>query len=280
MRRQRRNISACRAVRRQRISPSCWPVSPSRTRHADGRCSRHSFGLEQRFGQSHRSACEGYHRISRTVQHAGSTVLLTALGVSRRAIRYWAFPSKGARARIESASLGAACRGGTAPTRHDLCRPHGTPSRIAIWQNQGKFQLIDRSGEVVADEDVATFTDLPLVVGLGAPEPMPSEMLDGARLPCRTSSHAWSAIVRVGERRWNLQLKNRLTVMLPEGHEAVPHWRGLNRFAGASAIVGPANCSCPSICGCRTGIAVQDPSARRYGRQNRRLCNGNDAKPS
>jgi cell division protein FtsQ len=26
--------------------------------------------------------------------------------------------------------------------------------------------------------------------------------------------------VRVGERRWNLQLKNHLTVMLPEGHEA------------------------------------------------------------
>ena len=26
--------------------------------------------------------------------------------------------------------------------------------------------------------------------------------------------------MRVGERRWNLQLKNRVTVMLPEGHEA------------------------------------------------------------
>jgi cell division protein FtsQ len=28
------------------------------------------------------------------------------------------------------------------------------------------------------------------------------------------------ALVRVGERRWNLQLKNGITIMLPEGHEA------------------------------------------------------------
>ena len=42
---------------------------------------------------------------------------------------------------------------------------------FAIWQYQGKFQLIDRAGEVVNDEDVSNFTDLPLVVGLGAPAP-------------------------------------------------------------------------------------------------------------
>ena len=40
---------------------------------------------------------------------------------------------------------------------------------FAIWQNQGKFVLIDRDGQVVANEDVAAFGDLPLVVGAGAP---------------------------------------------------------------------------------------------------------------
>ena len=48
---------------------------------------------------------------------------------------------------------------------------------FAIWQNQKKFQLIDRNGEVVANEDVAAFSDLPLVVGAGAPEHA-AELLD------------------------------------------------------------------------------------------------------
>ena len=40
----------------------------------------------------------------------------------------------------------------------------------AIWQHEGKFVLIDRDGQVVANEDVAAFGELPLVVGPGAPE--------------------------------------------------------------------------------------------------------------
>ena len=89
---------------------------------------------------------------------------------------------------------------------------------FAIWQNQGKFQLIDRAGEVVADEDVAEFAELPLVVGLGAPAHA-ADMLDAlaAAPDIRTRT---AAIVRVGERRWDLHLRNRVVVMLPEGHEA------------------------------------------------------------
>ena len=41
---------------------------------------------------------------------------------------------------------------------------------FAIWQNQGKYVLIDRDGQPVTDEDVARFRDLPLIVGPGAPE--------------------------------------------------------------------------------------------------------------
>jgi cell division protein FtsQ len=87
----------------------------------------------------------------------------------------------------------------------------------AIWQNQGKFQLIDRNGEVVTNEDVATFSDLPLVVGEGAPTHAADMLTALAAVPDIKSRVA--AIVRVGERRWNLQLKNQLTIMLPEGHE-------------------------------------------------------------
>jgi cell division protein FtsQ len=88
---------------------------------------------------------------------------------------------------------------------------------FAIWQYQGKFQLIDREGEVVTNEDVAEFTDLPLVVGLGAPAHASEMLTDLDATP--DIKQRVAAIVRVGERRWNLQLKNNLTVMLPEGHE-------------------------------------------------------------
>ncbi len=40
---------------------------------------------------------------------------------------------------------------------------------FAIWQNQGKYLLVDRAGQVVADQDVAQFRRLPLIVGRGAP---------------------------------------------------------------------------------------------------------------
>ncbi len=96
---------------------------------------------------------------------------------------------------------------------------------FAVWQNQGKFLLIDRAGEVVTNSNVADFRTLPLVVGPGAPEaaaPLIDALANRPDLASRVT-----AAVRVGERRWNLLLKSGLTVMLPEGHEAV----AIDRFA-------------------------------------------------
>jgi cell division protein FtsQ len=89
---------------------------------------------------------------------------------------------------------------------------------FAIWQTQGKFVLIDRNGETVTNEDVAAFGELPLVVGNGAP-PFAAALLDQLALVPDIRDRV-AAMVRVGERRWNLQLKNGIIVMLPEGHEA------------------------------------------------------------
>jgi cell division protein FtsQ len=88
---------------------------------------------------------------------------------------------------------------------------------FAIWQDQGKFLLIDREGQTVTNEDVAAFGELPLVVGNGAPA-FAAAMLDLLTKFPDIHDHV-AALVRVGERRWNLQLKNGMTVMLPEGHE-------------------------------------------------------------
>lgn len=89
---------------------------------------------------------------------------------------------------------------------------------FAIWQNQGKFVLIDRAGQIVANQDVAQFKSLPLVVGAGAPAaaaPLLDALTDRPQLQTRVL-----AAVRVAERRWNLRMKSGTDVMLPEGHEA------------------------------------------------------------
>jgi cell division protein FtsQ len=88
---------------------------------------------------------------------------------------------------------------------------------FAIWQYQGKFVLIDRNGQVVANQDVAQFKQLPLVVGRGAPEaaaPLIDALTDRPALLARVIG-----AVRVSDRRWNLALKGGINVMLPEGHE-------------------------------------------------------------
>ena len=88
---------------------------------------------------------------------------------------------------------------------------------FAIWQNQGKFVLIDRAGQIVANQDVAQFKHLPLVVGVGAP-PAAAVLLDALTERPLLSARI-EAAVRVGARRWNLRMKNGADVMLPEGHE-------------------------------------------------------------
>jgi cell division protein FtsQ len=89
---------------------------------------------------------------------------------------------------------------------------------FAIWQNQGRFAVIDKDGRVVETEVLDAFGPLPLVVGAGAER-------HAAALYALLQAHATilqrtQAMVRVGERRWNLRLHSGTDVLLPEGHEA------------------------------------------------------------
>ena len=103
---------------------------------------------------------------------------------------------------------------------------------FAVWQHDGKFRLIDRKGNIVTDSDVADFaSQLPLVVGAGANAPVNPYAPPGANTPCVAAKLLDAlarepaiqsrvvAAVRVGERRWNLRLKNGIDVLLPEGAE-------------------------------------------------------------
>jgi cell division protein FtsQ len=89
----------------------------------------------------------------------------------------------------------------------------------AVWQNHGTFVLVDRAGQVVANQDVAQFRHLPLIVGAGAPAAA-ADLLDALRARPALAEKI-QASVRVGERRWNLRMNNGMDVMLPEGHEVV-----------------------------------------------------------
>ena len=170
--------------------------------------------LEQRFGRAIDLRVKDIKIDGRS--NTPEPVLLTALGVNK-GDRILGFSVEEARQRIENlAWVQHVAVERRLPDTIYVALTERRP--FAIWQSQGKFQLIDRSGDVVADEDVARFGDLPLVVGLGAPAHA-AEMLEALDAAPDIKTRV-AAIVRVGERRWNLQLKNRVTVMLPEGHEA------------------------------------------------------------
>jgi cell division protein FtsQ len=88
---------------------------------------------------------------------------------------------------------------------------------FAIWQNQGKYTLIDREGQPVTDEEVARFRELPLIVGPGAPEAA-QPLLDALTQRPSIQGRVVAAM-RISERRWNLRMKNGTDILLPEGHE-------------------------------------------------------------
>ena len=89
---------------------------------------------------------------------------------------------------------------------------------FAVWQSEGKFLLVDRDGDIVADSNVAAFSgQLPLVVGPGAPAAA-AALIDILAAQPELQKRVVAA-VRVGERRWNLRMTNGADVMLPEGAE-------------------------------------------------------------
>jgi cell division protein FtsQ len=85
---------------------------------------------------------------------------------------------------------------------------------VALWQLNGVTSVIDRDGLPIPGEMPSRHTDLPLVVGKGAGlvvESLLSLVSSQPDLKLRVK-----AAVRVGERRWNLQLANGVEVRLPE----------------------------------------------------------------
>lgn len=87
---------------------------------------------------------------------------------------------------------------------------------FALWQNQGKVQLIDPQGVVITDvkAQMARFQSLPLVVGEGAGTKA-AGLLDLMKVEPLIMDRL-EAATYVGERRWDLKLKTGTAVRLPE----------------------------------------------------------------
>lgn len=89
---------------------------------------------------------------------------------------------------------------------------------MALWQNDGRFVLIDRHGALIETRDVGRFNHLPHIVGDDAGR------VAGELLRMLSSEPALqqrvTAAVRVGGRRWNLRLDSGQDVMLPEQNPA------------------------------------------------------------
>jgi cell division protein FtsQ len=87
-------------------------------------------------------------------------------------------------------------------------------SAFALWQQDGRLSVIADDGAVLEPYVSRRFLSLPLVVGKGAESRARDFLALLARYPQVRA--ATRAAVFVGERRWNLRLKDGLDIRLPE----------------------------------------------------------------
>ena len=83
---------------------------------------------------------------------------------------------------------------------------------MAVWQNKGKFLLVDAEGVLIGSEGFERFKNLKIVIGKDA------QACTGAYCDARTAAvidGTGKAAVRSGNRRWNLRMDN-VDVQLPE----------------------------------------------------------------
>jgi cell division protein FtsQ len=84
---------------------------------------------------------------------------------------------------------------------------------LAVWQHDGKVQVVDAGGRAIPEADPGRFSDLPLVVGEGANDSAAS-ILPAVRSRPRLMQRL-EALVRVDDRRWDLRMKDGGLIQLP-----------------------------------------------------------------
>ena len=105
---------------------------------------------------------------------------------------------------------------------------------LALWQHDGKVELIDHEGAVIPVTHLDRFAKLPMVVGENAASHA-AELLDMLATEPDLASRV-SAAIRVGDRRWNLRIDNAIDVLLP-AESAAGAWAQLARLERSSSIL-------------------------------------------
>ena len=85
---------------------------------------------------------------------------------------------------------------------------------LALWQRKGQLSLIDRDGQVLDTKDLTQFQKLPVLVGDTAPahaSPIFYGLLKYPDLYKQVSALSW-----IGDRRWDIYLKNNIIIKLGE----------------------------------------------------------------
>lgn len=85
---------------------------------------------------------------------------------------------------------------------------------MALWQNDQQLSLIDADGVVLTADELSRWPNLPLLVGANAPARGPELLRLLAAEP--SIAERVEAAVLVNGRRWDLRLKNKVDVRLPE----------------------------------------------------------------
>lgn len=85
---------------------------------------------------------------------------------------------------------------------------------FAVWQHGEHLTVIDRDGKPIDTYSASRDYGLPVVIGPGAAESA-REAVNLAGAFASVASEV-KAFIRVGERRWDLRLKNGVTLKLPE----------------------------------------------------------------
>jgi cell division protein FtsQ len=84
----------------------------------------------------------------------------------------------------------------------------------ARWRENGAITVIDANGERLLTERAADHPELPLVVGAGAGPAAQPLLIALEELP--QVRERLKSLVRIGDRRWNVELQNGARVALPE----------------------------------------------------------------